>query len=222
MNPNLGLLPAFLAGVLSVASPCVVALFPVYISVLAGSTRDSTKPYAALPNAVAFSLGFTVVFVSLGVGLAGIGAVLPAPPVMRRVAGGVMVLMGIVTSGALQVGFMSGERRLISMDRFAGRPVGLGGAALLGVAFSAGWSPCVGPVLASILTLASVSRDMLQGGYLLLAYSLGLAIPFLGAGLAIDWFQKAMPSVMRYSGRIRTAAGIVMVFVGFMYLAELI
>jgi cytochrome c-type biogenesis protein len=219
VNPSdLRFLPAFLAGVASVVTPCVVGLFPVYLSVLGASAGDRTR-YGALLNAFGFTLGFSLMFIGLGAGVASLGSALPSPEVMRKVGGAFMVLMGLVTSGMLNIAALSVERRALGMDRFTGRRLGFGSSMLLGVAFSAGWTPCVGPVLASILTVAGVSAKALEGALLLAAYSLGLAVPFLLAAVAIDRFTILLPGLIRASARIKVIAGIAMVFVGFLYLA---
>ena len=215
------LVPAFLAGVVSVVSPCVMGLFPVYVSVLSGSVAAGKRPCPAVVNALGFVAGFSAIFILLGMGAGALGARLPSPQVSRRVAGGFLVVMGIITSGLINLPFLTSERRLLHPD-FTGRSLGPGGAALLGIAFSAGWSPCVGPVLASILSVAGVSGGAVRGASLLAAYSLGIAIPFLAAALALDKFREMLPGLLKLSVRIRSFAGILMILVGILYLTGLV
>jgi cytochrome c-type biogenesis protein len=223
VNPSdLRFLPAFLAGVASIVTPCVIGLFPVYLSLLGAGAAENRNPYGALANAVGFTLGFSLMFVGLGAGIAGLGSILPSPEAMRRIGGAFMVLMGLFTSGIVNISALSMERRVLNLDRFSGRRLGFGSSMLLGFAFSAGWTPCVGPVLASILAVASVSGRVIEGVMLLSAYSLGLALPFLVAAVAIDRFSAWLPGLIRASSRVKVFAGIAMMFVGVLYIAGLL
>lgn len=211
------MLTAFFAGIASVVSPCVIALFPVYISILGGSGESAKSRFGVLTNAVGFASGFTIVFVLLGTGAGALGARLPSPNVMRRIAGIALFLMGLTTLGVVNLSLLSAEHRLFEMSGSRAGGIGFWGSVFLGIAFSAGWSPCVGPVLASILAVAGTSGGALGGGLLLSAYSAGLAVPFLVAAIALDRFKSALPGLVRASAGLRKIAGVMMLVVGVLY-----
>lgn len=206
--PDVGWLVAFSAGVLSFLSPCVAPLVPGYLSFLgssagvgANSTRGETE--RLLTVSLLFVLGFSTVFVMLGAGAALFGSWLEAlRPQLSRVAGGVMILMGLLVGGWLRVPLLYQERRLHLIDR----PFGPLGVVLLGMAFALGWTPCIGPILASILLYASTVETVERGALLLLAYSLGLGVPFVLLGLG--WGRAlGLLSWARRHGRLLNATG---------------
>ncbi len=191
---GLGLALAFTGGVLSFLSPCVLPLFPSYLTFITGLSLEEVQGArrAALVHSLLFILGFTAVFVTLGATATLLGRVLAAyrAPI-SRIGGALIVLFGLNLLGVFEWGVLSRERRV----HLAAKPVGYLGSALVGVAFGAGWTPCIGPILGSILIYTSTAADLRTGLPLLFAYSLGLAAPFLLASLAVSTFVS---SVQRY------------------------
>jgi len=196
-------LATLVAGLLSFLSPCTLPLFPSFLAFVAGvSFEDLQQPLttartrrAILVNALLFICGFTLVFVALGASFSVLGNLLfDYQAVIRRAGGALVVLFGLYVAGWLRVPFLMREWRIELRDR----PAGYLGALLIGVTFAAGWIPCVGPILGSILLLASTTQTATAGVGLLLAYSLGLALPFLASALAlrrfVDLFDRAKRS----------------------------
>jgi cytochrome c-type biogenesis protein len=214
---SLGLVVAFAAGVLSFLSPCVLPLVPSYVGFLTGMTLDQTtaRRRLAVTHALLFVGGFSLVFVLLGASATALGGALKHYQVWLQRAGGVLIILfGLVCLGVIRVGWMEQERRLQLRDK----PVGFLGSALVGMAFGFGWTPCIGPVLGAILSLAATSTDVTRGMLLLGVYSAGLALPFLVAAYALDafldWFQgfrKYLPWVMRASGALLVFVGLLLV-----------
>jgi cytochrome c-type biogenesis protein len=218
---NASAVTAFIAGLLSISSPCVLPLLPVYLAHLAGTSGEDTSTrtrIAVLSNAAAYILGFSVVFVMLGIALGAAGAAFGSTGWLSgnrgwvvRIGGSAMVLMGLYQIGAIRIPYLSREHRMYSVSSQAGR---LSSSFLIGVTFGAGWSPCVGPVLGSILTMAAAQQDVTKAGWLLALYSLGLAVPFLGIALAYGSASSVVRSINRHIGGLTNVSGIVMVAVG--------
>ena len=214
---TLGLLVAFAAGLLSFLSPCVLPLVPSYIGYLTGMSLPEMRGRrrVAVGHALLFVLGFSLVFVLLGASATALGRALNYYQVWLQRIGGVLIIgFGLVCLGVIKVGVLSQERR-VQVEQ---KPVGYLGSALVGMAFGAGWTPCIGPVLGAILGLAATTQDLSRGMVLLAAYSAGLAVPFLVAAVALDafldWFQgfrRYLPWVMRVSGALLVFVGILMV-----------
>jgi cytochrome c-type biogenesis protein len=213
----LGVVVAFAAGLLSFLSPCVLPLVPSYIGFLTGMALPEVaeRRRIALSHALLFVGGFSLVFVLLGASATALGQTLTHYQVwVQRVGGVLIILFGLICLGTLNRGLLTRERRL-QLER---KPVGYLGSALVGMAFGAGWTPCVGPVLGGILTLAAASTDVLRGMLLLAVYSAGLALPFLLAAVALDsflgWFQRFkrfLPWVMRVTGVMLVCVGLLLV-----------
>jgi cytochrome c-type biogenesis protein len=219
---QLNVLVAMAAGLLSFLSPCVLPLLPSYLSFIAGVSFEELQGTVANPrtrrallvNSILFVLGFSLVFIALGAGATLMGQVLFQYQVaIRRVGGVLVVLMGLYVAGWLRIPFLMREWRA----ELSHRPAGYIGAVVTGVTFAAGWTPCIGPILGSILTLASVSQTAGTGILMLAAYSLGLAIPFLVSSLMIgrflaffDRFKRFFPVVTRLSGVILIAVGLLL------------
>ena len=211
---NFGLSVAFLGGLASFLSPCVFALVPAYIGYLSGRSagaQDRNRFYT-LSHGVAFVLGFSTVFILLGLGASAIGNLLfDIRPYLTKIGGVVVVLFGLHMTGIIRIPFLQYDiRRQEAPDR----RLGYASSFLLGVFFSAGWSPCVGPILGTILTLSLSTGSLTQGFWLLVAYSGGLAIPFLIAAVEIGLvtsFIKKYGNIVRY---VEIAMGIVMIVIG--------
>ena len=208
---------AFVAGLLSFLSPCVLPLVPSYVGFITGMTLPevSGRRRAALLHALLFVAGFSLVFVLLGASATALGRALNYYQVwLQRVGGVLIIIFGFLCLGVFKVGILNQERRI----HLEHKPVGYLGSALVGVAFGAGWTPCIGPVLGAILGLAATTTDVTRGMQLLAVYSAGLALPFLIAAVAVesflDWFQgfrRYLPWVMRLSGLILIVVGVLLV-----------
>jgi cytochrome c-type biogenesis protein len=231
--PDLNIVVAMAAGLLSFLSPCVLPLLPSYISFVAGVSFEEVQGVVANPrtrraillNSLLFILGFSLVFIALGAGATLVGQVLfQQQSLIRKIGGALIVLMGLYVAGWLRIPFLMREWRMELKDR----PAGYLGALVVGITFAAGWTPCIGPILGSILTLASVSQTAATGITMLAAYSLGLAIPFFVSALAIhrfvvffDRFKRFIPIVTRVSGLILIAVGLLLVSDYFTVLSRL-
>jgi cytochrome c-type biogenesis protein len=218
-NVSLGL--AFLAGIASFLSPCVFSLVPAYIGYLGGRSAASTSGeqenrWLTLTHGFAFVLGFSLVFVLLGVATSALGGLLYELRVwLARIGGVVVIIFGLHMTGILRIPFLEYDLR---PQNTPDRNRGYVASALMGVFFSAGWSPCVGPVLGAILTLALNGGSISQGAILLSAYSAGLAIPFLVASTQIGLVTKVIRrygKVMRY---VEIGMGVILMVVGIMLL----
>ena len=214
---SLGL--AFLAGLVSFLSPCVLPLVPSYVTYVTGMTfeeltagedRRAVRRRAAV-HAALFVLGFSLVFIALGAGATALGAsVRHALPFLQQVGGIAIAAFGLYLLGVLRPGFLARERRL----HLARRPAGHLGSVIVGIAFGAGWTPCVGPVLASILLYAGMQETMWSGMGLLAVYALGLGIPFFASAVALNWYLAGAGRLRYWIRPIERAAGAVLLVVG--------
>jgi cytochrome c-type biogenesis protein len=214
-------LVAVLGGVVSFLSPCVLPLVPGYLSLMSGmsvadATHGSVRQRSRVGlSALLFIAGFSLVFIAYGAAASELGTVLVQHKrLLTHIAGFVMVVMGLALSGALRWGFLLRERRLeISPAQY-----GPYAAPVMGMAFALGWTPCIGPVLASVLTLAA-SRDTLQQGVLLLTfYSLGLGIPFLVSALVFDKFASTWGWFKRHAAIVNAVSGAFLILFGLVLL----
>ena len=208
---------AFAAGLLSFLSPCVLPLLPAYLSFMTGLTtaelagEDRSTARVVVP-ALLFVLGFSLVFVGLGASASLLGQFMAQyRAVIERVAGVVVVAFGVLMLGIIKVPWLYGEMRA---DMSATRSFGRGAALVMGMAFAAGWTPCVGPILGSILALAGASGSAAQGALLLLAYSAGLGVPFLLVALLFGRVRPLLSWLGRHSLTINRVAGVVLIVVG--------
>lgn len=218
---EISVLVAFAAGVLSFLSPCVLPLVPAYLGHLAGVSVSSEqgRPMALLGHALVFVTGFTVVFVVLwtSVGLVGY-LIRDFTPYFRQAGGIILVVMGLHVAGALRIPLLYRERT------FARRPAtqrSLPGSFLVGVLFAAGWTPCIGPILAGIIGLASLSETVGQGAFLLVAYSIGLGLPFLAAAWLWGSASRRLPNLGRYYRLISITSGGLLIIVGILMLTNI-
>jgi cytochrome c-type biogenesis protein len=217
---DITLLVAFGAGLASFLSPCVLPVVPVYLASLSGPEifEGKTSRISTFLHSLSFVAGFTIVFMVLGVsaGLAGfaIGSYLP---IIREIAGSLLIALGLFMLAALKVPWLNYERRL---TQSTGRATGYLRSFLTGSLFSFAWTPCVGPILGGILTLAWASETALNGAYLLAVYSLGLGLPFLIIGATLDSAKPLLRRIYRYSGLIHIAGGILLIAVGILILTN--
>ena len=209
---------ALLAGLISFLSPCVLPLVPPYLIYLTGATIEQVantgdvarSRRAVLLSALLFVLGFSTVFVALGASASLIGGVIRAWSAQLSIlAGIVIIVMGLHFLGLTRIGFLMREGRL-SMPK----PVGLWGAYLMGLAFAFGWTPCIGPILAAILSVAAAEATVAKGAGLLAVYSAGLGIPFLLAAVMIEQFSSLFARMKRHLATVEKVMGVLMVFTG--------
>jgi len=218
VSESLGVLVAFSAGVFSFLSPCVLPLFPSYLSFITGMSVDrlardvdAGARTRVLLHSLAFIVGFSVVFVSLGASFSAAGQFLLDYRDWIRIAGGVLIIVfGLYIAGVLRIGFVGRTQQL----QLRSKPAGLVGSFLVGLTFAIGWTPCVGPILGSILTLASNDRTVRQGIVLLLFYSAGLGLPFLLSSIALGGFLRFFKRYRPFIPTVERAAGVLLIVVG--------
>jgi cytochrome c-type biogenesis protein len=222
---ELSVLVAFVAGSLSFLSPCVLPLLPSYLSFIAGVSFEELQGSVANPrtrrailvNSLCFVLGFSLVFIGMGAGATLLGqALFQHQALIRKIGGGLVVIMGLYVAGWLRIPFLMREWRA----DLAARPAGPLGAVLTGITFAAGWTPCIGPILGSILTLASVTETASAGILLLAAYSAGLAIPFLVSSLLIDRFLVFFDRFKRFFPVVTKVSGLILILVGLLLFTD--
>ena len=216
---NIELWVAFLAGLASFLSPCVFALVPAYVGYLSSRSVASAKSGEAnrletLSHAFAFIFGFTVVFVILGLSASAVGRLLYDQRDLLTIVGGIVVIIfGLHMTGIIRIPFLSYDVR---RQKLPDAKWGFLSSFMMGVFFSAGWSPCVGPVLGAIMTLSLVSENVAQGGLLLLAYSAGLAIPFLIAATQIGLVTNVLRKYGKVMHYVEVGLGIFLIGIGVM------
>jgi cytochrome c-type biogenesis protein len=218
-SASIGLLLAFSAGLLSFLSPCVLPLIPSYLTFVTGLGFEDLgrARRAALVHALLFVVGFTLIFVTLGASATVLGRLLIAYRVwITRAGGALVVLFGLYLLGAIRVTAFDRERRV----HLANKPVGYLGSMLVGVAFGAGWTPCLGPILGAILTYTAATADLSRGLPLLLAYSLGLALPFLVAAVAVERFLETVTRFKPHLARVSQVSGALLVVVGVLMMLD--
>lgn len=218
INDSLAFISVFTAGILSFVSPCVLPLLPVYAAVLTNFDESGTRSerWRIWLNSACFLSGFTVVFMLMGVSASYFGQIFfDNQPILRKLGAAFIVLMGLQLSGILKVSLLFREYRPLLGGRFQGPA----GSFFLGMAFTVGWTPCIGPVLASILVYASSADTIWQGAYLLFIYSIGFCLPFLLASMTINkWLPKYqkfyayLPQVQRVFGATLVLTGILIYF----------
>ncbi len=209
-------LAAFIAGLLSFLSPCVLPLVPGYVSLISGTgaetlAADRKATRSVMLNSITFILGFSIVFIVLGAGATALGQVVGR---FRRdltvIAGIVIIVFGLHLTGLLKIKALYADKRLHEVKGGAS-PLG---AFLIGFAFAFGWTPCIGPILAGILTLAAAEDTVTKGMLLLAVYSAGLAVPFLLTSLGIDRFLRFYRRFSRHLHAVEVASGVLLIAIG--------
>jgi len=222
MNGNVPILTALVAGIISFLSPCVLPLVPPYLVFLAGTSLERLADAEPEPRvkretvlaAALFVLGFSTVFVALGASASVIGSLVRAySGTLSTVAGIAIIVMGMHFLGITPIAFLHREKRLE-----VAKPVGLWGAYAMGLAFAFGWTPCIGPILATILAVAASEQTVTKGAGLLAVYSLGLGIPFLIAAFAIEPFAAFLSRFKHHLHRVEQAMGALLVLTGVAFL----
>lgn len=235
MGLDISIWAAFIAGLLSFLSPCVLPLVPPYLCFIAGAsleelTGEKETSVSVQRKAIAasgsFILGFSTIFIALGASASFIGQWLRQAttweitigsmnfPVLTSVAGVIIIVLGLHFLGAFRLGFLSREVRYHQEKK----PVGLFGAYATGLAFALGWTPCIGPVLAAILTVAGSADSVSKGAGLLAIYSAGLGVPFLLAAVAMPQFLSFLKRFRRHVGAVEKAMGAMLVLTGVLFL----
>lgn len=222
---DLSLFLAFLAGLLSFLSPCVLPLLPSYLAFITGlsfeelirqgSSRQTRQ--IILTHSLLFIMGFSILFTLMGASATLLGQFLATYRDMIRLGGGILVIfLGFFISGIIPLDFLQREKRW----HWQHKPLGYLGTFLVGVTFAAGWTPCVGPILSAILLYASTAENLSAGIILLLIYSLGLAIPFLISSLALNSFLNAFQKTHRFIGVLTKIGGIFLIAIGILLLTN--
>jgi cytochrome c-type biogenesis protein len=216
---SISLFIAFAAGFLSFVSPCVLPLLPSYVSFITGLSMDQLTDgeetarvrRTVLVNSTLFVGGFTTVFVLLGASATLAGQfLLTYQSVLTRVAGAIVIVFGLYVMGAIKPRWLMADKR-VHLDR---KPKGYVGSYLVGMAFAAGWTPCVGPILGAILLMASTAEGTLHGVLLLTAYSMGLAVPFFATSLALNTFLARFTAFSRHMRTVSVVSGVFLIAVG--------
>jgi cytochrome c-type biogenesis protein len=213
---------AMIAGVISFLSPCVLPLVPPYLIYLTGATIEhvaqgetaKASRRAVMISALMFVLGFSTVFVALGASASFVGSLIRAWSAQLSIAAGIVIIvMGLHFLGLTRVGLLMREGRLPIP-----KPVGLWGAYVMGLAFAFGWTPCIGPILAAILSMAAAEATVARGAGLLAVYSAGLGIPFLAAAFMIEQFSSLFARLKRHLASVERVMGVLMVITGIGFL----
>ena len=223
---SVGFFTSFLAGLLSFVSPCVLPIVPGYLSFISGinvarmgkdGVADAGQLRRVVLTSLAFVLGFSTVFVSLGAAATLVGYYLQQWKRQLGILGGLIVIvLGLHTMGVFRINFLLYEKRA----EVKTKPLGLVGAYVVGLAFAFGWTPCIGPILGAILLYASQQETVTQGVLLLSAYSAGLGVPFLLAALAVNKFFSASSAVKRHMKTVEVVSGVLLVAVGLLLVTD--
>lgn len=220
-SAHLSIFVTFAAGLLSFVSPCVLPLVPSFVSYITGltfedltSNRDRKRiRLITITNSIAFIAGFTAIFVMFGASATFIGHVLLSYQDIVRMVGGILiVLFGLYIMGILKLNFLTSEKKI----HLKNKPAGYLGSFIVGMAFAAGWTPCVGPILGSILLYASTTGSVAKGMGLLAVYSLGLGLPLFISSLAINTFLSTFKVIVRYMRWITILSGAFLIIIGIM------
>ena len=221
MDPfNITYLGAFGAGVLSFASPCVLPLIPAYLCFLGGASLDELTAEGGVDkqvqrrvfiSAIAFVLGFSTVFIVLGATATAVSSLVAENiNILSKIAGVVIVIFGLHYMGLFKIGFLNFEKRV----HVESRPTSLIGAYIIGLAFAFGWTPCVGPILATILMVAASGDEVMYGVSLLTVYALGIGLPFLLAAFAVKPFMGFLGRFRKHMRTVELAIGALLVITG--------
>src|SRR5436853_2365591 len=211
---------AFLAGLLSFLSPCVLPLVPGYVSLISGVSIDhlkdgglesrATARRAVILNSIAFNIGLSMIFVSLGAAAGLLGTSLTSNPWVRIIGGVVIIAFGLQLIGLLKIGALYKDTRMFSQQK----PRGMLGSMTLGMAFAAGWTPCIGPILGGIIGLAATSGGWKRGLFLSCFYAAGLAVPFLLTGLGINKFLSFYSKFRKHLHKVEVVSGVMLISIG--------
>jgi cytochrome c-type biogenesis protein len=218
VQDSLFFITVFVEGMASFLSPCVLPLIPAYMTYLTGQSaeimaRDPKSHRSLIINSLAFILGFSIVFVLLGAAATKLGSyLLRHQYTIQKISGVLIIIFGLFHAGLIPIKFLNYERRLHI------RPANQGiiSSMLIGMGFSIGWTPCIGPILTSVLILAANTQTLATGMLLLGVYALGLGLPFLILAIGIRYFWKHLKTMNRYMGIIKKVSGIILIIIGLM------
>jgi cytochrome c-type biogenesis protein len=222
---NITVFTAFAAGLISFLSPCVLPLVPGYISIISGFSLEQLKLESQKPaltravflNSVLFIVGFSITFISLGASASWLGQMLLSKmTLLYRIAGVIIIIFGLHLLGIFKINFLYRDKRFHNVAK----PGGAWGALVLGLAFAFGWTPCIGPILAGILTIASTKQTIMEGVFLLGTYSLGLGIPFLMTSLGLNRFLAFYGRFKKHFRAVELASGALVIVVGVLILTN--
>ena len=214
---DISILLAFSAGLLSFLSPCVLPLVPAYISYLTGSSIDELKAgktkLFTLYKSLGFVLGFSIIFILMGVSITSLGKLLIThKDVFRKIGGALIIVFGLHTIGIFRIKLFYREKRFLYFDKIKG-PFS---SVIMGMAFATGWTPCIGPILSSILIYATSMDSINKGMLLLIMYSIGLAVPFILTAMVIEGFSEQFKKFSKYLPIISIISGVLMIIMGIM------
>jgi cytochrome c-type biogenesis protein len=222
---SLSAIPAFVAGLLSFLSPCVLPLIPGYLSFISGVSFEEVSAdkgadvarLKVMGNALLFVAGFSIIFIALGATATSLGQYLNTQlQLLSKIAGAVIIVFGLHVMGVFTLTPLYREKRI----HLQKKPLGVFGALLAGMAFAFGWTPCIGPILAGILAYAATQETLWQGVWLLSVYSAGLAIPFLVAAYGLRYFYQFFDRIKRHMGKINAASGVLLVGIGLLMMTN--
>ncbi len=223
LSENINILTAFAFGLLSFISPCVLPIIPGYISFISGHTLDDLKENnasaarAVMLNSLVFIAGFTLIFVLMGAAATSIGRLLNENlSLISKIAGGIIIIFGLHMIGIFKIGFLNYEKRFHLQEK----KLGIFGSFAVGSAFAFGWTPCIGPVLAGILAIASQQETVTQGIVLLFVYSLGLGIPFFLTAVSINKFFTVFNRIKKHFHTIEVVGGVMLIAVGILMITN--
>ena len=219
---DISFIAAFFAGVVSFLSPCVLPLVPGYLSFISGASLEELRGdrsrtvaiRAVARTSLSFVAGFSLVFIVLGLSVSALSGLLPSRLLLTRVAGVLILVFGVHVLGLVRIPFLYRERRFHPTRP----PAGFLGAFVLGLAFAFGWTPCLGPILAAILALAGTQETLYRGALLLVAYSVGLGLPFILTGIGIGTFWSAFERVKRHLRAVEIVSGLLLIGIGLLML----
>jgi cytochrome c-type biogenesis protein len=222
---GLGLIIAFLGGVVSFASPCCLPLIPAYVGYMVGTTDGAPDRRRAFTHGLAFVAGFTIVFVGFWASIGAVGYLFADHiQLLRQLGGALLIVLGLQVAGVINIQALWRDTRPLAMSgAMGGGTMTLGGqtgtpgygrSLLFGTFFAAGWSPCIGPILGAIIGLASATASVAQGTLLLLAYAAGLAVPFLAVALGASWVSQRLQWVGRHHQAVSWVTGGMLVVLG--------
>ncbi|MDD7793308.1 cytochrome c biogenesis CcdA family protein [Clostridium sp. 'White wine YQ'] len=214
---NITFILAFSAGLLSFLSPCVLPLVPAYISYLTSSTIKEpnyiSSKVSSFYNALGFVLGFSLIFIIMGASATSIGNILIRnSSIFRKIGGVIIIIFGFHTIGIIKIKFLYFEKRYLNINNISKKF----GSVIMGMSFAFGWTPCIGPILSSILIYSGSESTLSKGILLLISYSIGLALPFLLTSMALDKFIKYKNKLFKLMPIITFISGLLLIVIGYL------